>query len=672
MQSHCPSTNAAIPKPLQLLLRGRVALLALGHLAVFALVFGLAFALRFDFAIPPFALQTLWACLPWVLALKLAIFYYWGQYHGWWSYVTFSDLSALVRAATLSLLVLAAVDHFVIPQQIPRSVLMLDWLLTIVAFGGLRASSRMIREQFRPWWRRDQRRPALLVGADLRHGMLAHQINSHLDLGYRIDGLLATNGESRHSRLGQLVVRGPVEELPKLAMERCIQDILAVAGALPGARLRELMTACKAADLDLKIIPPLKSLFNSNGQLPLRSIEISDLLRRDPVQLDWEAIGELLAGRRVMVTGAGGSIGSEICRQVFKFQPAELILLGRGENRIFALDRELREQPPDPADLPRGSDDGRGDAGSTDSAACPSPPPDGPPATACPAIIPVIGDVTDETRMRHVFERYRPEIIFHAAAHKHVPLMEHNVSEAVKNNVLGTQIVADLADEYDSKAFVLISSDKAVHPTSVMGTTKHLAERYVHSLGDGSATRFVSVRFGNVLGSAGSVVPIFQDQIRRGGPLTITDPRMTRYFMTIPEATQLVLQAAAMGHGGEIFVLDMGQPVRIVDLARDLIRLSGLPEDAVEISYVGIRPGEKLYEELYFSDERTLPTAHPKLRAAGHRPTSLAETRRQLAELKPLTKASDAEIRRKLHQLVPEFNPKTQQPQQPAATPATP
>jgi FlaA1/EpsC-like NDP-sugar epimerase len=356
-------------------------------------------------------------------------------------------------------------------------------------------------------------------------------------------------------------------------------------------------------------------------RIPLRDIAIDDLLQRDAVELDQQGIAGLLAGRTVLVTGAGGSIGSEICRQVLRFQPRTLVLLGRGENRIFAIEGELREL-------------------ATETRLCPC-----------------IGDITDPHRMRQLFQQYTPEVIFHAAAHKHVPLMEANVREAVKNNILGTKSVADLAVEYRVRSFVLISTDKAVRPTSVMGATKQLAERYVYALSQQSRARFSVVRFGNVLGSAGSVVPLFQDQIRRGGPITVTDRRMVRFFMTIPEASQLVLQAAAMGKGGEIFVLDMGAPVRILDLARDLIRLSGLPEEAIDITFTGIRPGEKLYEEIHVGDERILPTAHPSLLSAYPHPYALAEVGAAVARLADLLNGGDAGLRECLLQLIPDFQP---------------
>ena len=599
----------------------RVGLLGLGHLTVFLLSYWLAFCLRFDFAVPPVSVGIFWGSVGFVLSLKICIFYASGHFHGWWRYVTFSDLASLLRAAFLSLLCISTVNYFFLGSNIPRSVAIMDCVITIVLIGALRASWRLLREQFWPLFQHDDCRPALLVGTDDATGILAHQIRTHPKSRYRVRGFLAVTGDRVGSSLGGIPVVGALEELPAVAITRQITDILVIAGSLPGKRLRSLMDACDEAQLTLKIIPGPEDLFDGGREVPIRNIDINDLLGRDPVELDNSAIGHLLKARTVMVTGAGGSIGSEICRQLLRFEPKMLVMVGRGENRIFAIDRELRR------------------------------------IFQSTELVPCIGDVTDESRMRQILSRYSPDVIFHAAAHKHVPLMEANPAEAIKNNVGGTRCLADLADEFEVGCFVLISTDKAVYPANVMGATKRLAERYVLALSDCSSTRFIVTRFGNVLGSNGSVVPIFQEQIRCGGPITVTDPRMTRYFMTIPEASQLVLQAAAMGRGGEIFVLDMGEPVRIVDLARDLIRLSGLPENAIEIAYSGIRPGEKLYEKLCTEDEETLPTVHQKVRAAHHPPDSLLGVQRDLAELQEWIEDTDEVIRAKLEELLPEYSP---------------
>ena len=380
--------------------------------------------------------------------------------------------------------------------------------------------------------------------------------------------------------------------------------------------------------MTLKIIPPAEELFRGHPTIPTRDIEINDLLRREPVRLDVQSIDTLLKGKTVLVTGAGGSIGSEICRQVLKFEPKTLVLLGRGENRIFFIERELQA------------------------------------LGTSTRLVPKIADITDEPRVRRIFQEFRPDVVFHAAAHKHVPLMELNVGEAVKNNVLGTRCLADLAHAYEAECFVLISSDKAVNPANVMGATKNLAERYVMALAERSPTRFLATRFGNVLGSAGSVVPLFQEQIRRGGPITVTDARMTRYFMTIPEASQLVLQAAAIGTGREIFVLEMGEPVKIIDLARDMIRLSGLPENSIEIVCSGIRRGEKLYEELYFHDEETSPTSHRKLRVVYHRTEDLPDISEAVLELGELADGPPEQVFERIRELVPEYLPLGEAPRE--------
>lgn len=596
----------------------RTWLLAIAHALAFTAAYYGAHLLRFDFVIPSKELDVFYSTVGWVVGVQLVAFGLLGQFHGWWRYVTFADLTALVRATLVSLIVLASFNYL-FHLTFSRWVFVLDGILVIAILGTVRASWRMFREVFHPMLSSKDCRWALLVGTDLSNGILAHQIQSHFRLPYRVRGFLATDDSGVGSHIGQIPVLGKLEDLREIAVAYRATDVLVVAGTVSGSRMRDLMETCEDEGLKLKIIRPLEDRLGGDDHVPIRDIEINDLLRRDPITLDTDNIDKLLEGRRVMVTGAGGSIGSEICRQIMAFRPDTLILVGRGENRIFMIERELRALDTE-----------------TTIEAC-------------------IGDVTNHDRMEQIFAAHRPEVVFHAAAHKHVPLMEANVGEAIRNNVFGTKCVADLSDRFGVVSFVLISTDKAVHPSSVMGATKQIAERYVHTLSQESATRFTVVRFGNVLGSAGSVVPIFQSQIRAGGPITITDPRMTRFFMTIPEASQLVLQAATMGAGGEIFVLEMGEPVRIVDLARDLIRLSGLPEHAIEIHFTGVRPGEKLYEELYFDDEQTLSTSHPKLRAAYHRPYALAEVRRAIATLERLVNEPEELLRRKLREIVPEF-----------------
>ncbi len=610
-------TEPAYPR---VLVFSRVFVLVLVHLLGFATVFAVAFALRFDFSIPPRMVSIFWMTIPWVAAVKLTVFCLTGNFFGWWRYVTFADLTALLRASTLSTLIVMGIDYLVLETyQIPRSVLLMDLGFTVLLFGGLRSSIRFSREHFWPIIRRKDCSKAIFVGADEFGAILASRIHTDSRMPYRVVGFVDADASKRGSRLSGIPVLGHMRDIREIAHTCRAQHVLVMSGSLTGQGMRELMKSCEAGKLTVKVLPGLSELLKVDHRIHLRDVDINDLLRRDPVYLDSEAISDMLRDKCVMVTGAGGSIGSEICRQVLRFQPQTLVLIEKAENSLFHIERELRSLP-----------------------------------TQC-GLFPCIADILDSNRMNKLFSHFRPDVVFHAAAHKQVPLMEYNIGEAIKNNVFGTKRLADLAHEFGVQSFVLISTDKAVNPSSVMGVSKQLAERYVHALSQESESRFVVVRFGNVLGSAGSVVPIFQEQIRQGGPITVTDPRMTRYFMTIPEASQLVLQASAMGRGGEIFVLDMGEPVLIVDLARELIRLSGLTPDDIDIVFTGIRPGEKLYEELYFEDEETLPTAHIKVRAAYHRPYDMDEVKRELAELVKLVDAPNELICHKLRILVPEY-----------------
>lgn len=600
----------------------RRALFALiAHNVAFIAAYWLAFAFRFDFDIPTSELTGFFLTLPAVLCVKSMIFYAGSHCHRSWHYVSFSDLAALLRSATISTLILVAINYMMVQNyRVPRGVFLLDWAMCILFLGGMRAVARLLREELLPRLNRSGFRKALIVGANQSGETLARHLMGDPSLRYSVAGFLDERVSHQGATIGGVPILGHPSQAIRIAAAVGAQHILVISGVLAGPQLRSLMEDCVQAGCELKVIPGLDDLLTSNFTVRMRDVDINDLLRREPVELNSGEINRLIAGRTVIVTGAGGSIGSEICRQVLKFHPRTLVLLERAENALFLVEQEFRR------------------------------------ANLETELIPCIADINDAVRMEFIFATYRPDVVFHAAAHKHVPLMEYNPGEAIKNNVLGTRLIAELADEYGVGEFVMISTDKAVNPTSIMGVSKQLAERFVHALSEVATTKYVVVRFGNVLASNGSVVPIFQEQIRRGGPITVTHPEIERFFMTIPEASQLVLQAATMGKGGEIFVLDMGEPVRIVDLAKDLIRLSGLQPEEIEIAFTGLRPGEKLYEELYFEDEEMQPTPHPKVFAAYHRPYTLSEVRQAIDDLRAHLSGPDDALRRQIKMVVPEYS----------------
>jgi FlaA1/EpsC-like NDP-sugar epimerase len=526
------------------------------------------------------------------------------------------------------MLVFAAIDALFISTgwinvpRIRRSVILLDWGCTIMLVGGMRMLWRSVREELKPLWSGDNVTTALILGANASGEMIARNLASGSSSPYIIAGFLDDDPDLKHTRVAGFEVLGTIGSVANEVAARRVDEVVVQSGLLTGKRFRQLLEDCEHAGAIVKVLPGIDELMNGQSDLShtrLRAVEIKDVLRREPVQLDDTAIRVLIEGRTVMVTGAGGSIGSEICRQVLRFKPKKLLLVEQAENSLFLIEQELARMEPRPA------------------------------------FEPLIADITDESRMEQIMVTHQPEVIFHAAAHKHVPMMEWNPAEAIKNNVFGTRMLARLADRHGVREFVAISTDKAVNPTSVMGCSKLLAERFVQALSANSKTKFIVVRFGNVLGSNGSVVPTFQEQIRRGGPITVTHPGIERYFMTIPEASQLVLQAATQGEGGEIFVLDMGESVKIVDLARDLISLSGLEPDDIEIVYTGLRPGEKLFEELYFDDERRVPTRHPKVFCAMHRPAVLVAVEAIFDELVEVLDENPEVVRARLRDVVPEY-----------------
>ncbi len=597
------------------------------NLVAYTFVYWVSYAIKFD----EFSRCSdyFFGSLAWILAIKMGVLYVSAAYRSINYLATVRDLYRIIVESGAQFC--AIVVFSVLAQHsdldcfgklpLPLSVLALDMILSIVVRGG----GRLVRRYFTESRMRSiaasdtDDEPALLVGANERGAHIANIINTQRNSGVHIVGFLTIHKYKVNMRNGLLPVVADVDNFVSTAKNMRVSTILFVAGSMPGKVFRSLYEKCDSNGLVLRVVPQVE--FLPDTKIPVREVDVNDLLKRDPIKLDDEQIRQLIAGRRVMVTGAGGSIGSEICRQIMRFEPEELFILGRGENRIFFLERELLA-------LKKKT-----------------------------KITPIIADVSNPTRMDTIFAKALPEIVFHAAAHKHVPLMEANIPEAVRNNMYGTKVVADCADRYGAKKFVMVSTDKAVNPSSIMGCSKQMAERYVNALAAHSKTCFIVTRFGNVLGSNGSVVPIFTKQIQNGGPITITDKRMTRYFMTIPEASQLVLDAAAMGKGGEIFVLDMGEPVHIMDLAKDLIRLAGLPEHAIEIQEVGLRPGEKLYEELYFESEERIPTSQEKLFAAKHRQFKLEDVQAQIKELCDMTSGPQEAIRERLRDFIPEYKP---------------
>ena len=605
----------------QFLKKHRLVFLIALHSLLFCFVYWCAFLMRFSLIVPDRYFELYSVSVGPVIAIKLIVFYCLHSFHGWWRHVNFSDLISLVRSSTVATLILIALDSLILPGQIPRIVIANDFFVTIVLTGALRSTWRVWDERIAPLDRKRKVERALLIGNNVNAARVAHMINSQRDLDVRIEGMIAPGEFRQRAQFSDIRVVAGLDNLPRTMDQHKATTLFVIAGSVPAKSLRRLLDSSSQHGFKIKILPTLNEHLRGMDQMPIREVSCDDLLRREPAKLDLAAITKFVSGKSVMVTGAGGSIGSELCRQIMRFEPSEIILLGRGENRIFHIERELR---------------------GVDSLV---------------KLTPKIVNITDKDRLRQVFEDHRPRVVFHAAAHKHVPLVEQNVGEGIINNVLGSKNVADLSDEYGVERFVLISTDKAVNPTSMMGCTKQMAERYCQALDTRSNTRFISTRFGNVLGSAGSVVPIFQKQIQKGGPITITDRRMTRYFMTIPEATQLVLQAATMGDGGEIFVLEMGKPVKIIDLAKDLIRLAGHAPGSIDIIETGMRPGEKLFEELYYKNEKSLPTPHKQILSSTSRPFLYEKVESQVDSLIEAAFLSPIEIRALMHNFIPEFIP---------------
>ncbi len=526
---------------------------------------------------------TIWLDhLPIIVIGRISVFYLFGLYNRLWRYASINELLVIGGAVSVSSLLMASYLYFN-GFPLPRSVEFLSWFFN-VAFIGLSRMVIRIMHYLRKSKEREYER-VLIVGAGDAGAMIAREIQQRYFETKKIIGFIDDDKYKHSQKMFGVKVIGGCKEISGFVSDYEIDEIIIAMPSAGGNIIREVVNECKNTSAQVKILPGIYEIIDGSVTVQqLRKVEVEDLLGRDPVQLDLEEIAGYLKDKRVLVTGAGGSIGSELCRQIVKMSPRSLYLLGKGENSIYEINAELCEQ------------------------------------YKHFKIKPIIADVRDLERINEIFQEIRPQVVFHAAAHKHVPLMEAQPVEAVRNNIFGTKNVAEAADAYNAERFVMISTDKAVNPTSVMGATKRIAELVIQNLSKSSKTKFVAVRFGNVLGSRGSVVPLFKRQIAKGGPITITHPDMQRYFMTIPEASQLVIQAGSMAKGGEVFVLDMGEPVKIVDMACDLIELSGLiPHKDIKINFTGLRPGEKLFEELLTAEEGTAATKHKKIFVANLR-----------------------------------------------------
>jgi FlaA1/EpsC-like NDP-sugar epimerase/lipopolysaccharide/colanic/teichoic acid biosynthesis glycosyltransferase len=616
----------------------RILFLTLGYAAVVQVAYLAALLVRFEGSIPPQYGAGYLRIAPVFTALSLLGYLLSGLYHGVWRYASTVTAFQVFKGVTLSAASLALIMFFTPVLLFPRSVILLVWLWQLVLLGGLRFAWRISSERLlEPEPRRYVR--VLVVGADHAGVHLIQEMRRGGEQSERLRpiGFIDDDARLMGSTIEGVKVVGAVGDLPRLIPEKRIEMVVISDSGIPGRVVRQIASYCAEANVVVKTVPAFSSLQHGKTALSqIRDVRIEDLLGREPVHLDLNEVGQFLRGQRILVTGAGGSIGAELARQSAAETPAELVLLDHSENGLYYVQNEIAALHPD---VPLHA---------------------------------VVADIRDADGMRLAFERYRPTVVFHAAAHKHVPLLEAAPREAVFNNIVGTRNLVEAAERSGVGKFVFISTDKAVNPSSVMGASKRVGEMILQARSQRSKTRFMAVRFGNVLGSEGSVVPLFQRQIQRGGPVTVTHPETRRYFMTIPEAVRLVIQAGAIGKGGEVMLLDMGEQVRIIDLARQLIRLSGLREGHdIEIVFTGLRPGEKLYEELHSDEERMRMTRNQRILVWDLDSRDEGSLRRDLEDLERVARTGDAEsIKEALHRIVPEYVERVHDPQQ--AVPATP
>jgi FlaA1/EpsC-like NDP-sugar epimerase len=587
------------------------------HLLADAFLIGLAwylaFALRFDFSIPERYRDLLAETILVVVGLKICVFVLSGFYNHWWRYVSIRDMWSIARGVVLASILVFVVIYLVDPVErvrLPRSVFVTDLLILLAFVTGVRLLARTLMERPGRKGFVARGKEVLVVGAGDAGQLILREMQKNPALGYTPIGLVDDDPRMRNVRLHGVRVFGATSDLPALLADNRPDEVIIAIPSAAGETRQSIVNACRDAGIPVKTLPAVHELITGDLHLArqLREVQVEDVLGREAVELDLASIASYLNGETVLVTGAGGSIGSELCRQIAAMGADRIVLVDHGENALVDIARELAHE------------------------------------RNYTSTVSVLADAKDRAKMRRLFERFRPGVVFHAAAYKHVPLMEENPLESVRNNVFSTAVMADVASELGAKRFVLVSTDKAVNPQNVLGQTKALCEWIVEAAAarEQNGTRFISVRFGNVLGSSGSVIPLFRRQIGRGGPVTVTHPEMTRYFMTIPEAVQLIIQAGAIGESGDVYVLDMGTPVRILDLAQNMIRLSGKePERDIAIEFIGVRPGEKLHEELWGDGEDAVPTPHAKILRCATQPVDPAWLEDELADLERLVEAGE-------------------------------
>lgn len=589
-----------------------------------------AYWLRFNLdPIPEGFFNQALILLPVVWMAQGGMFWYFGLYRGIWRFASIPDLVRIVKAVAAGVVIAATVSFILTRlENVPRSVFLLDAILLVLLLGGPRFVYRLLKDhnlydlmQTRNLSASEPRKNALIVGAGKAGETLVRDLLRGASSSYLPTAFADDDRRKIGKEIHGIPIAGSCYEIPKIVAKLGIDLIIIALPAATSGQIRRIVEICETTRLPFRILPQLQDLVSGRASLKdLRDVRIEDLLGREPVELDWRAITEATRGKTVLVTGGGGSIGAELCRQLARLRPARLIILDRSEFNLYSIDIELRKNMPDLA------------------------------------LTSLLVDVDDAMQMEKILRAHAPSVIYHAAAYKHVPMLEDQARAAVANNVLGTRVVANLADKFGCESFVMISTDKAVNPANVMGASKRVAEMYCQGLNSRSKTRFITVRFGNVLGSSGSVIPLFQQQIAQGGPVTVTHPEISRYFMTIPEACQLILQSGVIGRGGEIFVLDMGEPVKISYLAEQLIRLSGkTPGEDIEIVYTGLRPGEKLYEELFHDAEKLAETSHPKILLAQCRMMDMDALERSFDTMQQAcNEGNEAALRNMLAELVPE------------------